>query len=129
MLRTHSRSGAERAYQGGATLAKVLRARKRYIAFELIGEGKRFKKSQVKQALLEELLRFLGELNFARANPELIAFDEKSNRGIIRCNREALQLVRAGLAMLSCIQEHKAGVVVLKVSGTLKKASENILNI
>ncbi|MBO8175518.1 MAG: ribonuclease P protein component 2 [Thermococcus sp.] len=102
------------------TLPPTLRDKHRYIAFQVIGE-REFKKDEIKKAIWEAFLRVLGELGTARAKPWFIKFNEKTQTGILRCDRKHVEEIRFTLAMLTEINGSKAIVRTLGVSGTIKR--------
>ncbi|MCD6559336.1 ribonuclease P protein component 2 [Palaeococcus sp. (in: euryarchaeotes)] len=108
------------------TLPPTLRDKRRYIAFQVVGERK-FTSREIKNALWETSLRVLGELGTAEAKPWFIKFDEKSQTGILRCDRRYVERVRFALALISRINDSHAVVKTLGVSGTIKRLKMKFL--
>lgn len=102
------------------TLPPTLRDKQRYIAFQVIGE-RIFKSGEVNKAIWETSLRVLGELETAKAKVWLIRFDERTQTGIVRCDRDYVERVRIALTMLTQINGSKAIIRTLGVSGTIKR--------
>lgn len=101
------------------------RGKKRYILFELISE-KRLNEKDFSRELWNNFLRLFGEVGCARAKIWLVIFNEKKNKGIIRCANEHSEEVKAGLLFLKEIKGAKAIPKILLVSGSLKKLKEKI---
>jgi len=102
------------------TLPPTLRDKHRYIAFQVIGE-RPFKKDEIKKALWSASLRTLGELGTARAKPWFIKFDEKTQTGVVRCDRKCVEEVRFVLTMITEINGSKVIIRTLGVSGTIRR--------
>jgi RNase P/RNase MRP subunit POP5 len=96
-------------------MPSTLRQKKRYIIFKISSP---IKESQLKN----HLLNFLGVFGFALANPQLILFDEKTNKGILRTSLLKLNEVISALLMLKDEKNNLMQVQIISVSGTLKKA-------
>lgn len=108
------------------TLPPTLRDKQRYIAFQVIGE-RTFKSGEIKKAIWEASLRVLGELGTAKAKIWFIRFDEKSQTGIVRCDRDYVEQVRFALTMLTQINGSKVIMRTLGVSGTIKRLKMKFL--
>ena len=102
------------------TLPPTLRDKHRYIAFQVIGE-RPFKKDEIKKALWGASLRTLGELGTARVKPWFIKFDEKTQTGIVRCDRKYVEELRFALTMITEINGSRAIIRTLGVSGTIRR--------
>lgn len=108
------------------TLPPTLRDKKRYIAFQIMGERK-FKSREIKNAMWEAFLRVLGELGTAEAKPWFIKFDEKTQTGILRCDRKHVERVRLALTLMTQINGSNVIVKTLGVSGTIKRLKMKFL--
>ena len=84
-----------------------MRENKRYLVVK--GRGK-----NIRQNIEQAILDFIGKLGMSKAGLSFIKSDIKSNSAIISVNREAVDSVRASLAVYS------EKMVVERVSGTLK---------
>ncbi|WP_048149328.1 ribonuclease P protein component 2 [Palaeococcus ferrophilus] len=102
------------------TLPPTLRDKHRYLAIQVIGE-RPFSSKEIKNAVWEAALSTLGTLGSARAKPWFIKFNEKSQTGIVRCDRRHVEEVRFALALITEINGSKAAFRVLGVSGTIRR--------
>ncbi|MDK2868899.1 MAG: ribonuclease protein subunit [Pyrococcus sp.] len=109
------------------TLPPTLRDKKRYIAFKVISETQ-FNKDEVKDVIWKACLRTLGELGTAKAKPWLIKFDETTQMGIVRCDRNHVYDVIFSLTLVSDINGNEAIIKVLGVSGTIKRLKRKFLS-
>jgi ribonuclease P/MRP protein subunit POP5 len=107
-------------------LPPTLRDKHRYIAFQVIGE-RPFKKDETKKAIWEASLSALGFLGSARAKPWFIAFDEKSQTGIVRVDRKHVEELRFALVLLTRVDGSRAIIRTLGVSGTIKRLKKKFL--
>lgn len=96
-------------------MVKAAAMKKRYILFECRGEHV----AELKRAFYAEALRFFGEYGLSHAGIKLIEYDEKSRRGIIRCERSHLEQALGFLALLNSLDGKAARLVSLKSSGTI----------
>jgi ribonuclease P/MRP protein subunit POP5 len=96
------------------------------VLFEVVSDRK-FAKEQVKKAIVSVLFENLGNMGLADAEFAFIDFDEKSQKGILRCTNKKLEQVRAALALLSEIDLYKAFVYIRTVTGSLKKAASRVV--
>ena len=107
-------------------LPPTLRDKHRYIALQVIGE-RPFKKEEIKKAIWEASLSALGFLGSARVKPWFIAFDEKSQTGIVRIDRKHVEELRFALTMVTDINGSRAIIRTLGVSGTIKRLKKKFL--
>jgi|SRR3989344_2591664 len=101
-----------------------LREKKRYVAFEVISESKKFSFSDVSKALWGSIISFFGELEFAKAGVILIAntYNPEKMKGLIRVNNKYANHLKASLALVSNVNEQQVIVRALGVSGVVNKA-------
>tara|TARA_Y100000034_G_C6906717_1_gene421042 strand:+ start:4524 stop:4841 length:318 start_codon:yes stop_codon:yes gene_type:complete len=92
-----------------------LKERNRYIVYQ-IKNNKKFTIDEIKKELERAILKFLGELEYAKANI-LILDDFKKSRGIIKVNNRYVDKVKVALMLIKTFIVETKGV-----SGTLKKA-------
>ncbi len=95
------------------------RVKRRYLALQVVVEqsvGKR----EITDALWMALLQLYGEYGASQAGLRLIEFASKQGYAIIRCWKEAVEMVRASVASITEIETKPATIHVLRVSGTLK---------
>ncbi|MEK6973267.1 MAG: Rpp14/Pop5 family protein [archaeon] len=95
------------------------RIKKRYLKFQIVSENK-FSQRDVNYSLIGHLLSLLGSLHFAEMHFSLVLYDPESGLGILRCSRDSLQTLKAGLVLLSHVNNIKVSVRLLKTSGTIK---------
>lgn len=95
------------------------RVKRRYLVFRIFSE-KVFREKEVQDAILESILQIYGLKGLSMIAPVLIEFDEKEQRGIIRCNHPYVRLMRTSLAYITSIESVEATIIVKKVSGTIK---------
>ena len=100
------------------------REKKRYVAFEVISENKKFSFNDVSKALWGSLLSFLGELEFAKAGVIIIAntFNETNMRGLIRVNNKYVDHLKGAITLISNINEQPVIFRTVGVSGIVNKA-------
>ena len=97
----------------------TLREKKRYVAFEVQAE-KSLPLDQVRSGIEKTMKAFLGDLGMARAGV-LFLNDWKNQRGILKASTRSVYEVKAALALVENIADHKAVVRSLAVSGTVDK--------
>jgi ribonuclease P/MRP protein subunit POP5 len=107
-------------------LPPSLRSRKRYIAFRLIAE-RNIDARQLASALNSSMLSLFGECFAAGSNVRVEQFD--GEKGIIRCNRDALERVMMALTLISEIESVKVIPLTLGVSGTIKRCRKKYLEV
>ena len=89
-----------------------LREKNRYIAYKV---SRDLGFNEVKEIIEENALRFLGELEMAKAN--IMIMDYKKSKGIIKVNNKYTDKLRAALILIK-----EPIIETIGVSGTLKKA-------
>ncbi|MBI4399608.1 ribonuclease P protein component 2 [Candidatus Micrarchaeota archaeon] len=92
--------------------------KKRYIALRLESE-KEIPANLVEYNIYKSILEFLGEYGYSLANPKLIKYNKSI--GIIRCNVNEVEKVKAALVLTSQINNIRVSIHTLGVSGTLNK--------
>ncbi len=104
-------------------LPPTLRGKKRYIAFEVISE-KNLDFSEVLNAFWHSLLNFVGELGTSETNIWFVkdTWEEKNQRGLVRCDHRYVEYVRSALALIDRIGDSRVIAFSLGVSGTMKAA-------
>ena len=101
-------------------LPPTLKESKRYLVYKMISESS-FGFKDVKNAIDNNCLRFLGELNYGKSGiMHLEQFNY--NMGILRINSKYVNEVKTSLALINNIQGKKTIIDCVGVSGTLKKA-------
>lgn len=112
------------------TLPSSLRGRKRYIAFEILGEEK-VEFLQLVNALWHSILNLFGEVETGSINFWLVkdSWDEDKQRGLLKCNHNHVSQVRLALALLDRIGDAKVSVRTIGVSGTMKSARKKYFGV
>ncbi|MCW4046197.1 MAG: Rpp14/Pop5 family protein [Candidatus Bathyarchaeota archaeon] len=64
--------------------------------------------------------KLYGEFGASLTGLALISYDAAEKTAIVRVTLEALRMVRASLASITCIEGAEAAVHVMAVSGTIK---------
>ena len=101
-------------------LPPTLRESKRYVVYKIIGENS-MNFNDMKSLIDNQCLKFLGELNYAKAG--LVHIEEfKNNMGIIKVNNKYTNEVKTALSLISNLNNKKVLFDTVGVSGTLKKA-------
>ena len=112
------------------SLKPSMRIRRRHVLFGVISDDE-VKKSEVIKEILVSCLRFLGELKASELYLWISEYDENSKVGILTCSRDNLSSVIAAITLINKINNKKAAVITLGVSGTikaLKRKSKNVFN-
>ncbi len=109
-------------------LPPTLRAKKRYIVFDVISESP-VQYADMVSAIWGSMLSFLGELETSEAKIWLIQnlYDEKAQRGVLKCSHNYVEHMRATLALISMIGETRAVIKINGVTGTIKSARTKYL--
>jgi|TARA_B100001971_G_C17911921_1_gene393324 ribonuclease P/MRP protein subunit POP5 len=110
-------------------LLPSLREKKRYLAFEVLSEGKISDINDVSDAILGSSEEFLGQLGMSKAGLMVLKdkYDPNMQKGIIRVNHKNVDNLRAALTMVNKIGKGEAIVKSIGVSGILKKAEKNYI--
>lgn len=98
-----------------------LREKKRYIVFELISKNK-FNFRDVRSELNRTLFDLFGEKGFSELSFNFILFNEKNNKGIIRCRHIETEKAKTGILFLREINSIHVIPRIIRTSGSLKKA-------
>lgn len=109
-------------------LPPSLRSHKRYIIFEIISETS-IAYSDLVNAIWNSMLNFLGENESSEAKVWLIQnlYDEKNQKGVIKCRHDYVEHMRATLSLISMVGESKVIIKILGVTGTIKSAKNKYL--
>lgn len=103
-------------------LLPSLREKKRYLAFQVQGDGT-FTASGAQRALLTELHNYIGSLGLAGAGPVFLK-DWKDNIGIVRIQTRYVDHLKAALALVREVDAQEAKIESLRVSGLLSHVRE-----
>ncbi len=103
-----------------------MRAKRRYIAFQIIGE-KQFKREEVIRHLVRSHLNFVGEKAYSIASPWLISFEEETQKGLVRTKLDGLNQFRSSMALITSIEGHDAIFRTLGVCGTIRGCEDRFI--
>jgi ribonuclease P/MRP protein subunit POP5 len=98
-------------------LSPSLREKKRYIAF-FVESKHEITLAQAKASVMESMHQLIGDLGVSKAGV-LFLSDWKDNIGIMRVNTKSVDEAKASLALIKEVNEKKAIVKSVKVSGVL----------
>lgn len=106
-------------------LLPSLREKKRYVVFEVIAKEDtiNFPEKEIKQAFLQ----LFGEVGLGEAGLIFLHNKYKNNKGIVKVNYKNVDKLKASFCMITKINNQKATIKSVGVSGTLKKAQEKYL--
>jgi len=109
-------------------LPPSLRSHKRYVIFEIISDNP-ITYSDLVNTIWNSMLNFLGELESSEAMIWSIQnlYDEKSQKGVIKCRHDFVESIRAILSLIQTAGETKVIIKVLGVTGTIKSARNKYL--
>ncbi len=99
----------------------VKEVRWRYVIFH-VHSPLDLKAEDLRAALKKHMRSFLGIYGLSKTPLNLMAYDEESKLGILRCAHVSLEIVRAALALFSAADDKPLAFHVMKVSGTYRKA-------
>ena len=99
--------------QGGSRL------KRRYICVEIECE-KKISYRDLQNAVWMSLLRYFGEYTASQTGLFLVEYDENMKRGIFRCFHKFLNLLKTSIVATTEINNSRAIIHILLVSGTLK---------
>lgn len=114
--------------RGMKVLPPTLREKKRYVLFRLFA-GKPLSKNAVSGSLWDAFLSLYGVAGTAALSLWLVDFDARVNGGILRCRREGLEQVKAGLLVWGEVNRMPVVPRLLKISGTIKTVKEALLRL
>jgi len=89
----------------------------RYVLIESLSEIKN--ESAFWRFLNQELLKFIGELNYSNVNPRFMGLVDKK-RFVIGSDLNGVDILVASLALIKNIDREETAFYTLKTSGTLK---------
>lgn len=101
----------------------VKKPRKRYVVFTAICE-ERVKFEELTDAVSSRFKELFSENTYYKASPQLVLFDESTQRGVYRVTHIYLDHFIAALGLVKRIGGKKCVIVPLRTTGTLKRARE-----
>lgn len=109
-------------------LPPSMRQQKRYIVFEVISENP-VMYNDIISSVWNSMLGFLGELGSSEARIWFVTglYDDKTQRGVIRCRHDSVEKVRAVLSLVQIIGESRSILKIIGVTGTIKAAKNKYL--
>ncbi len=99
------------------------RTKKRYIVFRVHSQAP-VQYPQLKGAILESLLEFLGEDDFSRASPRLIRNLWNGREGFLVTDPKHVDKAKLALSLVHQVAEERVIIQTLKVSGTIKSGKK-----
>lgn len=101
-----------------------LRKKKRYLYFKVHSTGK-IPYENLRNAIWNGLIDFLGELGTARANVRVLKnlWKPAEQTGIIRCSNRYVNEVKVALSLIHQIGDNSVVFQVTRVSGSIEGAT------
>ena len=99
--------------------------RKRYVFFR-VHCSRPFDFSEMRNAVNDSLLNWMGSEKFAKAKPWVIKNLWNGRQGVIQCSHKYADDVKLGLSLISQIGDARIIFQTLRVSGTLKSGKEKL---
>ncbi len=109
-------------------LPPTLRIRERYIVFQIMSD-KGFRLDETVRCIWNSLLELYGEVGVSSFHIWIPSNLYNSDRGIgiIRCSHDAVQQVRASLALIKKMDGNKVTIRTLGVTGTIRSAKSRYM--
>mgnify|MGYP000636765705 CR=1 FL=1 len=104
-------------------LTKIKKIRRRYIVFSIVSEHD-FDKRELEKAIRRKLALLYGMISLAKADPQLVFYDPKLKRGVLRTSHVMKDYVLAALSIIRNINEKQLLIIPIKTTGTIKKAKK-----
>ena len=98
------------------------RFKKRYVAFALTVDGAAPLAPEAKSIVHEHFLSFFGESGVSSLAFKLIKYDEKSGKGLVRCERSRADETIFCMACLTEWKGKKARMESTTTSGSIRRA-------
>lgn len=95
--------------------------KKRYVVIRIVSK-EILKKEEVEEAVSKAFIRVFGEMNYVKANPQLIYFDEKGGSCIVRVNHTYVRALLSVLWMINNINNKHCLMIPIKTTGTIRRA-------
>jgi ribonuclease P/MRP protein subunit POP5 len=108
------------------TLPPTLREKKRYISFKIIYH-KELSGSEVVNLIRNAIINYYGVWGCSKSNPWLIDYNHP--KGLLRINRDEVDFVKSALITVSEYKNHPINIVILGVSGSIKKSRMKFLKV
>ena len=106
-----------------------MRPKKRYIIFEIVSETPVAFKDFIFVAWTS-FLSFLGTIDTADSKILIInnLYDEKTQKGVIRCKSDSVEKIRSALSLISIVGESRSIIKIIGVTGTIKSAKAKYMD-
>lgn len=95
------------------------KGKRRYVFFR-VHSGKKLEYPEIRNAIMDSLLNWMGEEKFAKARPWLIKNLWKTREGVIQCSHRYVDDVKVSLALIHQIGDSRVVFQSFRVSGTIK---------
>ncbi|MBI4177531.1 MAG: hypothetical protein HY516_04140 [Candidatus Aenigmarchaeota archaeon] len=107
----------------------MIAGKKRYLSFEIMSESP-VEFSDFVNVFWNSSMSFIGELGSAKASIWIVKdlWDQKQQKGVIKCSHRFVEKIRLVLSLLSRIGDQRVIVSVLGISGTLNSAKAKIMS-
>ncbi|MBI4019906.1 MAG: ribonuclease P protein component 2 [Candidatus Aenigmarchaeota archaeon] len=102
-----------------------LREKKRYVFFLVHSEGRLFY-PDMKNAIMNSMLTWMGEQGLAKANIWVVKNLWDGKVGAIKCSHTHVDHVKTALALIHQIGDQKVVFETIRVSGTIKSGKKKI---
>jgi len=105
----------------GKPLLPTLRTKKRYVVYEVISE-KEIEHNNVVRAIVASFKECFGIFGLGKAGiTDMRIYNRKTKRAILKINHKYVDNLRAAFAMIKEIDNQKAIVHTIGISGILRK--------
>jgi len=111
-------------------LLPSLKEKTRYIVFQIISE-KKMNFLIIEKVIKEAILSFIGQLGVSKANPIILkdCWNQEKQKGVIKINHKFIDEIKMSLALIKNINNTKAIVDCIGVSGILNKAKKKYMEV
>ncbi|MAF34451.1 ribonuclease P protein component 2 [Candidatus Woesearchaeota archaeon] len=103
-------------------LLPTLRSKRRYVAFEVLGRPAQQK--QVWQAIQQSVLEQEGVQGLARQELSMPAWNQKSQKGILRVSHKHVTNLIADTSFVTSINNQPSTINTIRTSGMIKNMKE-----
>jgi len=109
-------------------LPPTIREKRRYIAYEVISDGK-IEYGDITEAVVNSAQSLFGDFGLSEMGLWHIMnlYDSEKQRGIIKCAHSAVEKARLAVTAVQMAGETKATINILGVTGTIKNAQQKHL--
>ncbi|MBD3208895.1 hypothetical protein GF367_00565 [Candidatus Woesearchaeota archaeon] len=114
-------SNKKMARQTTKPLLPTLKEKKRYLTYQLHGEGL---PANAGSLLIPELRSILGVFDAAAAGLLNITYDQQTGRGVIRTTLAKARQARAAMLLTTSLSKHRVMIHPITTSGILNKAKQ-----